>query len=475
MFFPIRFFFVYSMISLPVIYGKAMHLDLDKYLFKVDENEPNKNQPEKVGIAFRINQQRFLYGLVVMNLYTCSKEDCSTYFQDAKKLKKDFETILEKGWKNSEDDRLSKQSSKANSGGAYALYQRFLGTGQLVQPGDPRRLDKLLKGTERLSFVEYDDPILKMYQDAYESVMRKLENPLYLLDKYLINPSPSKAMDVFFKKHRNRVLRGLVMMHLYACKTHKDLCSKFFVYPQNLKMNLETILSTGWKSSEQDRTVGGNVPSPYVSYDFFLLVMKEKEKYRDAVQIRMMKSEAIFYISSRPLRNDYNPTLEYLQVYAEVVDELQKRFDCTLSSERNTAELPKMYDTDKVKNIELTPSELEETENEPGQLGFVDPFSEAKKRPRTNNQGEEILLVIPPTAAQQEEMHHEPEDYFDDLFDEDKKMPAKKQRTDNFLPVIPLFAAQQEEMQHEPKYDLDELFSKENDEHDEDENGYGFP
>ena len=80
MFLPTRFFLVCSVISLPVIYG-TMFEDLDKYLFNEKEKENTQ-------------QKNFLYSLVMMNLYAClDKNECLTYFQDPKNLKKDFKKI----------------------------------------------------------------------------------------------------------------------------------------------------------------------------------------------------------------------------------------------------------------------------------------------------------------------------------------------------------------------------------------------
>ena len=86
-----------------------------------------------------------------------------------------------------------------------------MGTGQLVQPGDPRRLNKLLEGTERPSFVEYDDQVLKQYRRAYDDVMGKLRNPLNLHDtdgigNFDLNSSEMEEIDEFLEPFSNEIL-----------------------------------------------------------------------------------------------------------------------------------------------------------------------------------------------------------------------------------------------------------------------------
>ena len=92
--------------------------------------------------------------------------------------------------------------------------------------------------------------------------MGKLKN-LDPLDKYLFNP-PSPMDDKMFHSNRNMILRGLVMMHLYAYNENLHLFLTILDKPQELKTNLETILTTGWKNSglkENRRTMGGENPS----------------------------------------------------------------------------------------------------------------------------------------------------------------------------------------------------------------------
>ena len=337
-------------------------------MFNVEENEPQENAPQKDKNAFRDKQRRFLYGLVMMNLYAClDKDECSTYFQEPGNLKDDFKMIL--GWKNSKDDRPAGSSTEATSRGAYALYERF----SKLKEDDAVRLQNLLEG--RPSFVKFngeDDArrIIQLYQEAYISVMVNF-NDSVLLDKYLINLPPD---DVQFEKNRNMALRGLALMHLYACNTKPDICSTILDDPQNLKTNLGNILRTGWKNSKEDRTGGRENPSFWSSYNFFLLVKKGKEakKHQDAVHDRMM-SEAIINFSSPEI--GYNPTLEYTQVYVDVVKELEALFG-SIKSKEELKELSTQLD--QIRDDDFLVDLLEGTdEQESAEMHYTDPSTVA--------------------------------------------------------------------------------------------------
>ena len=142
------------------------------------------------------------------------------------------------------------------------MYQRFSN----VKEDDAVRLQNLLDG--RPSIVEFDGEddarrIIQLYQEAYTSVMVKLEKlekitSVDLLDKYFFNVgeyeptknAPEKDKNTN-QKMQQRFLYGLVMMILYACLGVD--CSRYIQDPTNLEDDFKMILEKGWINSKDDR------------------------------------------------------------------------------------------------------------------------------------------------------------------------------------------------------------------------------